>query len=90
LEVLTSQCSIVTIDAIGCQKEIASKIIEKEAYYILAVKSNQGSLEEDIERTVCFCRPQQEFVEEDFGRGRIESRKCSLYNDFSFIANASQ
>jgi predicted transposase YbfD/YdcC len=90
LEVLTLQGSIVSIDAMGCQKEIASKIIEKKADYILAVKGNQGSLEDDILQTVRFCRPQEEWVEEDFGHGRIESRKCSLYNDFSFITNAAQ
>jgi predicted transposase YbfD/YdcC len=39
---------IVTIDAMGCQKEIASKIIERKGDYILAVKENQGHLFEDI------------------------------------------
>jgi predicted transposase YbfD/YdcC len=36
LEVLVLKGCIVTIDAMGCQKEIASKIIEKGAHYILA------------------------------------------------------
>ena len=35
---------ILTIDAIGCQKDIAAGIIEKEADYILALKRNKGSL----------------------------------------------
>ena len=39
---------MVTIDAMGTQKEIAEKIIEKEADYILQVKGNQQSLMEDI------------------------------------------
>jgi predicted transposase YbfD/YdcC len=39
----------VTIEAMGCQKEIASKIIERKADYILAVKENQGHLYEDLE-----------------------------------------
>lgn len=39
----------VTIDAMGCQKEIASKIIARKADYVLAVKENQGHLREDIE-----------------------------------------
>ena len=39
---------IVTIDAMGCQTEIAAKIIEKEADYALAVKGNQGNLHEDV------------------------------------------
>ena len=39
---------IITIDAMGCQKEIAEKILKKEAHYILAVKENQARLLDDI------------------------------------------
>jgi len=39
----------VTIDAMGCQRDIASKIIEKKADYIVALKGNQGTLREDVE-----------------------------------------
>jgi len=38
----------VTIDAIGCQKEIATKIVKNGADYVLALKSNQHSLYEDV------------------------------------------
>lgn len=48
LDMLEVAGCIVTIDAIGCQTEIAEKIIEKEADYVLAVKGNQGNLYEDI------------------------------------------
>ena len=44
LELLTVKGSIITIDAMGCQKAIAGKIIEKEADYILMVKDNQQGL----------------------------------------------
>ncbi|OFX26942.1 MAG: hypothetical protein A2033_05590 [Bacteroidetes bacterium GWA2_31_9] len=47
-EVLELTGCIVTIDAMGCQTEIAEKIIKKGADYILAVKGNQGLLEEGI------------------------------------------
>lgn len=40
LDLLDIEANIITIDAIGTQKEIASKIIEKKADYILAVKGN--------------------------------------------------
>lgn len=43
--------SIVTLDAMGCQTEIASKIVEKKADYILAVKGNQKELYEPIVET---------------------------------------
>jgi predicted transposase YbfD/YdcC len=47
LEMLEVAGCIVTIDAMGCQTEIAAKIIEKGADYVLAVKGNQGNLFED-------------------------------------------
>jgi hypothetical protein len=50
---------------------IASKIIEKRGDYLLAVKGNRGCLEEDAERTVRHIRPSSEWIEEDFGHGRI-------------------
>ena len=49
LDLLTVKGAIVTIDAMGCQKEIARKIVTKEADYVLALKGNQGSLSEDVE-----------------------------------------
>ena len=42
LEVLELKGCIVTIDAMGCQTEIARKIISKKADYVLALKGNQG------------------------------------------------
>jgi predicted transposase YbfD/YdcC len=48
LAVLELTGAIVTIDAMGCQKEIAAKIREKKAHYVLAVKGNQEHLEEDV------------------------------------------
>jgi predicted transposase YbfD/YdcC len=48
LEVLELTGAIVTIDAMGCQKEIADKIRAKGADYVLAVKGNQDHLEDDI------------------------------------------
>jgi len=48
LEALDLTECIVTIDAMGCQKKIAKKIIEEKADYVLAVKANQGSLYNDL------------------------------------------
>jgi hypothetical protein len=44
----------------------------------------------DVKRTVHFCHPAEERVEESFGHGQIERRKSSLYKDFSFIENTGQ
>jgi hypothetical protein len=43
---LVLQGCVVTIDAMGCQREIVEKIVSKQADYLLAVKGNQGSPEE--------------------------------------------
>ena len=48
LEILELTGAIVTLDAMGCQKEIASKIRGKGADYVLAVKDNQPHLHEDL------------------------------------------
>ena len=40
--------SVITADALNCQKEIASQIIEEGGDYILALKGNQQSLHEDV------------------------------------------
>lgn len=90
LEILELEGCIVTIDAMGCQTEIADRTIEKGADYILSVKRNQGSLEEGITDTVRFTKPVDEYEETDYGHGRIEQRKCSVYTDFTLIENASK
>jgi predicted transposase YbfD/YdcC len=52
LELLDLKGALVTMDAMGCQKEIAQKIVEGGGDYVLAVKGNQGHLLEDIQATV--------------------------------------
>src|SRR4030095_12270685 len=48
LRLLALHGCIVTVDALGCQKEIAETIRGQGADYVLAVKKNQGKLHEDI------------------------------------------
>ncbi len=57
--------AVVTIDAMGCQTEIAEKIVEKKADYVLAVKGNQPTLHEGI---VDFFLDQ---MEDDFARVKV-------------------
>ena len=45
---LELQGCIVTIDAMGCQQEIAQGILDRGAGYVLALKENQGQLYEDV------------------------------------------
>ena len=63
LEILELEGAIVTIDAMGCQKEIAAKIRERGADYVLAVKGNQEHLQEDIIR--CFAKLDENAADKD-------------------------
>ena len=75
LDALLLQGCVVTIDAMGCQKAIVTKIIDKEADYILAVKENQKELYEDILDSFRVRPVIDDYEELDFGHGRIETRK---------------
>jgi predicted transposase YbfD/YdcC len=90
LSLLDIKGCIVTIDAMGCQKNIASKIVKQGADYILAVKGNQPLLEEGILDTIRFNKPVSFDVDVDCGHGRIETRECSVYNNLEMIEDANQ
>ena len=77
--------SIVTIDAMGCQKDIASKIIENDADYILAVKENQPSLLANIVDEFRFSKQITKHISVDGDHGRIETRTCSVVSDFQLL-----
>jgi predicted transposase YbfD/YdcC len=87
LDILDIAEQTVTIDAMGTQKEIAEKIIKNGGNYILAVKANQAQLLEHIEDEFKFSKQLDISVSDDFGHGRIETRTCSVINDFKFIEN---
>lgn len=70
----------VTIDAMGCQKEIAELICNKKAHYILRVKGNQGSLLENIQDLfkLYFDKAKTKYdsgIQEESGHGRVEKRR---------------
>lgn len=79
---------IVTIDAVGCQKEIAEQVVEQGADYVLSLKENQGLLFDDVEalfdRVRLHHKPSAASVARgvgfaqttDGGHGRIEQRRC--------------
>src|SRR4030088_3327449 len=92
LALLTIEGAIVTIDAMGCQREIAQKIIDKKADYILALKGNQGSLREDVEVFVAEQKAKgfkdtkisrDETVDGD--HGRIETRTTTVIHDIAWL-----
>ena len=85
LEILDLKKATVTIDAMGCQTEIAGKIREAGADYVLAVKDNQLSLREEAEDTVRIVSPDRVITTTDIGHGRIEERKYMVYSDLPCV-----
>lgn len=81
LDMLALEGAIVSIDAMGTQKAIAARIVEKKADYVLALKGNQTSLHEDAKLFFAdsACREAcAEARETDAGHGRIEERLCRV------------
>jgi len=100
LRLLELESCLVTIDAMGCQTEIATQIVEQGGDYLLAVKANQGHLYEDI-IFLFACAERTGFVgiDSDYaqtlsqGHGRIEKRECWIIDDakqLDFIRNRQE
>ena len=90
LEMLAIKGCTVTIDAMGCQTAIADTIVSGEADYILAVKGNQGNLEQAILDTIMLGKPCSVDIWDDFGHGRIEKRACYAYSDLGHVENPTK
>ena len=92
LDMMAIEGAVVTIDAMGCQRAIAEKIIDKKADYIIALKGNQGTLHEDVKlfaaeqkakafKDVAVSR--HETVDGD--HGRIETRSYTAFHDVEWL-----
>ena len=82
--------TVVAIDAMGCQRSIAAKIVEKKADYILAVTENQGHLLEEIEDSFQMLAADAVAEEIDCGHGRVERRTGAVIADLSLLEKASE
>src|SRR4051812_12212134 len=92
LDLLAIEGAVVTIDAMGCQRAIAQKILDKKADYVLALKGNQGTLREDVE---VFAAEQKAngFQDTTISRhqtvdgdhGRIEIRTTTVIHDVAWL-----
>lgn len=81
LDTLDLEGAIVSIDAMGTQKAIAAKIVEKDADYVLALKGNQTRLHEDARLFFAdkvLAAACTHASETDAGHGRIEERLCRV------------
>ena len=92
LDMLAIEGAIVTIDAMGCQRDIAQKIVDKKADYVLALKGNQGSLRGDVEVFVAEQKA-KDFKDATISRdatvdadhGRIETRTITVIHDVAWL-----
>ena len=82
--------TVMTIDAMGCQRAIAEKIVAKKADYILAVKDNQGHLLEEMKDSFRMLEAALAAEEIDCGHGRVERRTCAVIADTSLAGQAAQ
>lgn len=92
LDLMAIEGAIVTIDAMGCQRDIAQKVIDKKADYMLALKGNQGTLCDDVH---LFCAEQKAngFADAEISRaetvdgdhGRIETRTTTVIQDVGWL-----
>lgn len=87
LDMIDIEGCTISIDAMGCQKEIAAKIISKKADYILALKGNQPSLRLDALLMSKNCYADDDYIDTDVGHGRVERRRTRIYRDMSYVSH---
>ena len=92
LDMLAIEGAVITIDAMGCQRAIAEKIIAKKADYIIALKGNQGTLLEDAELLVKEQKANgfrdtaiSTHKTIDADHGRIETRQYTVIHDIEWL-----
>ena len=97
LDALLLKGCIVTLDAMGCQREIVNKIIDKQGDYVISLKGNQGCLHEDVklflesERVRNFKNIAHDYYETiEKGHGRVETRRYWMTEKISWLNNQEQ
>lgn len=88
LKLLDLTDCVVTLDAMGAQRNICQDIIDKDADYLISLKGNQGRLHQEVKEF--FVDPEginscDRFSEEDKGHGRLETRTAYVTSDISWL-----
>jgi predicted transposase YbfD/YdcC len=90
LAMLSLKGTIVTVDALNCQRVIAQQIVEQGGDYVLALKGNQATLHDDVVRflddpgsKVKTAKP-----DVDAGHGRIETRTATVSTDIAWLCDS--
>lgn len=87
LEMLSLKGTIVTVDALNCQRAIAQQIVEQGGEYAMALKGNQGTLHDDV-RTFLddpACPAAASVQTVDGEHGRIETRTATVCTDIDWL-----
>ena len=90
LELLDVSGCLVSIDAMGCQHEIADKIISKGGNYFLSLKGNQGNLHDDVKLFFddnALTANVKSYEDVCADHGRIETRKCTVVNNVQWLVD---
>ena len=94
IEVLDLKGSVVTIDAMGCQKNIARQIINKGGNYIFGLKENHVTLYHEVKQVFASNASQFFGIESaatsEKGQGRYEERQCRVVKDLSKIPDSTK
>jgi predicted transposase YbfD/YdcC len=93
LQCLALAGCVVTIDAMGCQREIAQQILDQDGDYVVALKDNQGTLHEDVQLSFSaaqadtFAGVRHDAAQSvEKGHGRIETRRAWVIDDPAVLA----
>lgn len=97
LEMLDIEGAVVTLDAMGCQRAIAQTILDKKADYVLALKGNQGTLQEDVALFVAEQKTRgfydskgSRYTSVDNDHGRLETRTTTVIHNIDWLQKRHQ
>ena len=90
LALLDLASSVVSIDAMGCQKQIAALIRERKADYLFGLKANQPELLEEVELAFVHHKVASHDRQETKGHGQVETRICDVIQDPTLPSHADQ
>ena len=87
LKLLSLEGSIVTVDALNTQREIAQQVVDQKGGYVMALKGNQGTLHDDVRRFLDDPQTKLSIGKStvDGEHGRIETRTAMLSTDISWL-----
>lgn len=94
LDALDIRGATITMDAMGCQREIVQQIVEREAHYLIGVKNNQPTLAQAVETLFepALRDPHQTVLDQDVridkGHARLQRRRCVVQTELSSLGAA--